>query len=229
MIGWKSQRPTWACCWTLKNFVTWVDPATPEWREIKGLILDPPCSARTLPLELSDYTSVASQPNAIGDGWNESNLEVASTTSGLGDAGEGGIYARNEICEGPDVPFGCCTGEGTGECSGAGICYRYENRVETRTPLFPWPMQDRIKAATTFASASNHTHLFASCNPNNTPNCVQVEVNDPHAVADVMADIEAMFGPVPAVCKGETGGDGGLTPPPPPDDVWRTDTEGEGQ
>lgn len=227
MIGWKSQAPTWACCWTLKNFATWVDPTNARWAGVKGLILDPPCTARTQPLDVRDYSSISKAPNDIGAGWNQTNIEVAASTSALGDAGQGGIYARDEICEGPHDPFDCCTGDGTGSCSGAGICYRYVDRVETRTPLFPWPMQERIRAATTFASASNHKHLFASCNPANTPNCIQVEVNDPHAVADVMADLEAMFGPPPPACT--EAGTGGESQPSPPEEVWRTDTDNNQQ
>jgi len=56
---------------------------------------------------------------------------------------------------------------------GASICYRHVNGVLTEEPLWPWPMQDRIKAAT-------ERSLWDT--------------------ADVRAEIEAVFGPIPAEC-----------------------------
>ncbi len=57
---------------------------------------------------------------------------------------------------------------------GASICYRYVDGVLTNEPLWPWPMQGRIEAAT-------DRSLWDT--------------------ADVNAEIEAVFGPVPEECK----------------------------
>ena len=57
---------------------------------------------------------------------------------------------------------------------GASICYRYVDGVLTSEPLWPWPMQDRIAAAT-------ERSLWDT--------------------ADVNAEIEAVFGPIPGECK----------------------------
>ena len=63
-----------------------------------------------------------------------------------------------------------------------GICMRYEDGELTTTPLWPWPMNDRIKEARALAG---------------------------RPVVDVTATIEALLGPIPAACR--TGGGGGLT------------------
>ena len=56
---------------------------------------------------------------------------------------------------------------------GAALCRRYVDGRETPLPLWPWPMQERIRVAT---SRSNWR------------------------TADVMAELEAMFGPPPKAC-----------------------------
>ena len=62
----------------------------------------------------------------------------------------------------------------TDDAVGASICYRYVDGVLTSEPLWPWPMQDRIAAAT-------ERSLWDT--------------------ADVNAEIEAVFGPIPEECK----------------------------
>ncbi|MGH9895686.1 MAG: hypothetical protein ACREA0_27620, partial [bacterium] len=58
--------------------------------------------------------------------------------------------------------------------AGANLCYRYTDGVRTMTPLWPWPMNQRILEATT---ASGHTPV------------------------DVTAEIELLLGPIPAQCR----------------------------
>jgi hypothetical protein len=57
--------------------------------------------------------------------------------------------------------------------SGANICYRYKDRSLTTEPLWPWPMNQRIKDAT---------------------------IESGRASVDVTKTIESMFGPIPSVC-----------------------------
>jgi hypothetical protein len=59
---------------------------------------------------------------------------------------------------------------------GAALCHRYVDGRETPLPLWPWPMQERIREAT---ERSNW------------------------ATADVMGEVEAMFGAPPAECTSE--------------------------
>jgi len=58
--------------------------------------------------------------------------------------------------------------------SGANICYQYQDGVLTNKPLWPWPMNQRIKDAMIASGRSS---------------------------VDITASIESMFGPAPAACK----------------------------
>jgi hypothetical protein len=80
--------------------------------------------------------------------------------------------------------------------AGARICNRIVDGVTTTVPLWPWPMNQRILDATTFAAAANHQHWIYQGNP------VQLTlVTSPHAPADVTADVEKFFGPIPSACR----------------------------
>ena len=67
--------------------------------------------------------------------------------------------------------------------------YRWVNGTETTTPLWPWPMNSRIRAAT--ASAGRYTGPCLDC----------VGGRDARTTTDVTADIEALLGTIPAYCK----------------------------
>lgn len=65
---------------------------------------------------------------------------------------------------------------------GGNLCYRYQDGVLTQQALWPWPMNQRIKDAM---------------------------ITSGRTAVDVTATIEAMFGSIPAGCKGaSTGGSG---------------------
>ncbi len=72
-------------------------------------------------------------------------------------------------------------------------CYRYSPTV----PLWPWPMNERILAATKLAAVANHYHYIYQGDPPSL-----MFANDPHAPIDVTAEIEQVFGTIPAQCKG---------------------------
>jgi hypothetical protein len=80
--------------------------------------------------------------------------------------------------------------------NGARICFEYVDGVETTTPLWPWRMNARILAATQRAADAGHSHEIYLGDPAKLTSVV-----DPHAVEDVTAAVEAMFGPIPATCK----------------------------
>ena len=68
----------------------------------------------------------------------------------------------------------------------ARVCYRWG----TTTPLWPWPMNDRILAATTAAGA-----YAGPC----TTNCVGGRVA--RTATNVTTDIEALLGTIPTACR----------------------------
>jgi hypothetical protein len=73
-----------------------------------------------------------------------------------------------------------------GEKGGAALCYQYRDGVLTKTPLWPWPMNDRIKEAMVQAG------------------------REP---VDVTRTIEQLFGPIPAACRSDAPA---ATPSPSP-------------
>ena len=115
----------------------------------------------------TNLTSIAT-PTDIFTGWSPTNNEHSTTVSGASSIYTGGV--------------------------GADVCNQYINRKLTVTPLWPWPMNQRILDATTFASQAGHQHLIS----------LQGLVTDPHAIEDVTASIQSLFGTIPAQCV--TGG-----------------------
>jgi hypothetical protein len=73
--------------------------------------------------------------------------------------------------------------------AGAQLCYRYVNGAVTSVPLWPWPMNERIRAATTMAGAYSGPCLNCSGG------------RQARVVTDVTADVEAMLGTIPSQCR----------------------------
>jgi hypothetical protein len=90
-------------------------------------------------------TTIGGSASHIGSDWIVTNLAVGATVGGVPN-----VYAANQICT------------------------RYVNRAQTTTPLWPWPMNDRIIAGM---------------------------VQSGRASVDVTATIESMLGPIPLVCR----------------------------
>jgi hypothetical protein len=181
---------------TIQNTAVYVDPSNTGHDDIVAVKLGPGSSSAGPPnnLNVADLSTVAHLADQIDAEWTKTDLQHATSTAGL-----------------PDNIF---------EGGGARICNRYVNGVEqVGQKLWPWPMQDRILAATTRAASPQHRHMMNVCN---STSCTRQLVTDPHQVANVMGDIVAMFGPIPPGC---TEGDGDPNDPPPAPTVWRTDTE----
>jgi hypothetical protein len=79
--------------------------------------------------------------------------------------------------------------------NGARLCYRWG----TTTPLWPWPMNERIKRAT--ESAGSYSGPCPTC----------VGGRAVRTATDVTADIEKLLGTIPASCRA-----GGQSAPPTP-------------
>jgi hypothetical protein len=67
-----------------------------------------------------------------------------------------------------------------------GICRRYENRVLTNEPLWPWPMDQRIKEAIALSGYKSVTAGLAKVPPGKE--------------GTITGAMEAMFGPLPPEC-----------------------------
>jgi hypothetical protein len=93
--------------------------------------------------------------------------------------------------------IGNCPNFYTGTPGGAGsqMCYQYQDGTLTSTPLWPWPMDDRIKQA--LQRSGIGPSLSGSAGPG-------------YAAGTVTSEIVARYGPVPAPCLR---GGGGAPPP----------------
>jgi hypothetical protein len=73
--------------------------------------------------------------------------------------------------------------------AGANLCYRWVNGVQTNQPLWPWPMNERIKAATASAGAYN-----GPC-----PTCVGGR--KVRTATDVTNEVQSLLGTIPSQCR----------------------------
>jgi hypothetical protein len=107
--------------------------------------------------------------NAVG-----TNL-IARNLTGIGgkDSTFESHWKKSSISEGPSLNSVSNVFTSTG---GANICYRYKDRALTTQPLWPWPMNQRIKDAM---------------------------IESGRASVDVTKTIESMFGPIPSACKAD--------------------------
>ena len=103
-------------------------------------------------LVAAGLTALGGGPNVIEKQWKVDNV--------LTGASPAGTYARGESIFSTK--------------RGANLCYRYQDGTRTTTPLWPWPMNQRIKDATARSG---------------------------RAAVDVDATISDLFGPVPAPCR----------------------------
>jgi hypothetical protein len=77
----------------------------------------------------------------------------------------------------------------TATATGANLCKRWSGDTATNAPLWPWPMNDRIKAATAMAGPYS-----GPC-----PTCVGGRLA--RRETDVTAIVEAVLGEIPAKCR----------------------------
>jgi len=112
-------------------------------------------------------------PNAVINRVTTVRGAVAST---VGDA-----WSVTGFQEAPSLSQRDPYNTGTSEAS---LCYRYIDGVRTGTPLWPWPMDDRIKAALELAGSSP---LAGSAAPG-------------YAAGTVTSEVASNLGPIPAAC-----------------------------
>jgi hypothetical protein len=152
----------YASCQTLKDVALVVPPTHPMSGSIVGFSLG---DAATTTGNVADrVTSVISYVNVFSPQWTIANYVTGATNTAV-----------------PN-PW-------TNTGSAAALCYRYVNGSPTTTPLWPWPMSQRISAATTLASS--YAGPCIGCSGG----------RQARTATDVQADLEALLGPVPTQCK----------------------------
>ena len=152
----------WSNMQSLRHTIAVVPPTHPNAGSIIGWYVGDP-SITTVGNSAQNISSVVSYLNSFND-WSVSNQSVASA-------------------------IGAAASPWTTSGAGANLCKRWVAGVQTTQPLWPWPMNDRIKAATASAGAYS-----GPC-----PTCVGGRKT--RTAVDVTADIEALLGTIPQQCR----------------------------
>jgi hypothetical protein len=130
----------------IKDVISYIGPGSPS--HIKPFLLGPSGVTPVKGLTATNITSIGGATDQLSSDWKVTNhRDVATTSSAVN------IFT---------------------DSTGARVCYRYVNGTLTTTPLWPWPMNQRILEATKAAGRSP---------------------------VDVTATIERLFGAIPAQCK----------------------------
>jgi hypothetical protein len=144
--------------------MVYIDPANPRFTSIMGWSL----STQVADTTITRATSIHGAPDQTSASpWVISNFAGAPSLGGLA------ASARNVWTS----------------TTGANLCYRWENGVKTTTPLWPWPMNERIKAATVAAGAYRGPCL----------DCTGGRLA--RTEYDITASIEALLGTIPSACR----------------------------
>jgi hypothetical protein len=158
-------------CIRIKDTMALISPSNPRYNDIGGFFLsNGPNHANLTATNITSVRSPTADPAGAGGpdfflNWAVSGKSVGATI--------------NDV----PSPWAATT-------TGANLCYRYVNGTKTNQPLWPWPMNERIKAATASAGATS-----APCTTCSGGRQVRT-------ATDVQADIEALVGTIPAQCKG---------------------------
>lgn len=83
--------------------------------------------------------------------------------------------------------------------TGANLCVKYVNRIKTASPLWPWPMNSRIKSASQMTS--RYSGPCNTCRWGATGAEAQAPLRSP---IDVTQQIQSILGAIPSQCWDET-------------------------
>ncbi len=129
-------------------------------------------------------TSLGGNSNVFHSDWSVTNTSVGNCVTG----------SSQNPCTGGNTTAVQTPWQNT-STNGARICYRSTNGVvDTSSPLWPWPMNDRIKDATSYAGAYNLALGCPGCTYSGAGPTARTET-------DVTAQIEALLGVIPSTCR----------------------------
>jgi hypothetical protein len=155
---------------TLEHVVSVMNPSHPRFRDLPGIALTRTpqncerkaarCDDRVVNNIARHLTSIRGTRDVFHDDWTITDVSAGTSLSAV---------RSPWSTEGP----------------GARLCYRWG----TTTPLWPWPMNERIKAAT--AAAGSYSGPCPTCAGGRAA----------RTMTDVTADIEELLGPIPSQCR----------------------------
>ena len=177
-------------CFTFRDVMIFMHPSHSGFNAMDGFLFGSLTSN-----SIAEFTtSVTGQSDSFAAGWSGQ----ASTRIHIDQATLGAVQSALDAA-------GANPWTGT---TGASLCHRYVNKQKTTEPLWPWPMNDRIKAATAaagrYANGQNTFNGEPVC-----PSCVGGRAA--RTATDVTADVESLLGSLPTGCKASS-----ENPPAPP-------------
>jgi hypothetical protein len=162
-------------CTHIRHSLAVMSPANLNFNQIRGFHLNYGINATFTQTDVSAY-NITSIRGTAGDLF-PANWDVPTV----------GSTARST-----GTSTGAVADPWTTTGAGANLCYRWvDGVVQTSAPLWPWPMNERIKQATGMAGA-----YTGPC-----PTCVGGRAA--RTATDVTADIEALLGSIPSQCRRE--------------------------
>jgi hypothetical protein len=173
MNGWGAD------CVTLNHVMGYIDPGHDRYGATPAISLGPPDSSfgtTGAGNSGSNLTSVSGINMVVASNWTGGNRVSGRTLAGV------------------PSPWTSTTS--------ANLCKRWINGVQTNEPLWPWPMNARILAAT--AMAGRYEGPCLGCSGGRA-------IRTP---IDVTADIESILGPIPSECRSSVGSSPPPTTPP---------------
>ena len=158
-------------CVTVVDSIFAIHPRNGKFSSHRGI--DAAGAANVASVSFKNVTTLAGRENLFGD--NQTRINVVASTS-------------KDLTENIPTVFSGGANPWTGAI-GAQVCKQYKDGALTATPLWPWPMNDRIRVATRAAGAYS-----GPC-----PGCDGGRHR--RIETDVTVDIEKVFGAIPPACK----------------------------
>jgi len=153
-------------CYSIQNTMAYISPSNPSFNSSYGFLLE--------------RASWGMPSNVTAD-------RITSVRGAKGDSFDGASSVTNDSRA---TSLSSVANPWSTTGAGANLCYRSQNGTATKTPLWPWPMNQRIKDATASAGA-----YAGPC-----PNCSGGRAA--RTATDVTAQVETLFGAMPSYCKG---------------------------
>lgn len=166
--------------YVFKDLISWLSPANTAYNSHYGYEVN----------NFSGGTATADRVTAIRGSLGDSITNGWTFTNDVRTSGSSDADALSVLNAANANPYNGTTG--------GQFCKRYVNRVKTDQKLFPWPMNDRIKAAT--AAAGRYTGPCRR-DTGQSANCSWPGGQAPiRPQVDVQATIVSLFGTIPAEC-----------------------------
>lgn len=174
-LGGKSAGADNQDCSTIQHSLALVHPSQSKYSQTRAFAFDNGATQSTY----SHLTSISSPADSIGANW--LNLDGPTAHAAWG--------ANTP----PTLPAGISS-PWTNTGDGATICTRWG----TTTPLWPWPMNERIKIATGMAG-NYFTNNGPGCGP--SQGACSGTLGSTRTETDVTREIEDLLGTIPAECR----------------------------